>query len=263
MEELKRLYKKLLTEPGRTYDHIIRSLYRNVLQPGDVVIDVGANTGLHTIPMAEKVAPGGRVLAFEPVPETAAILEKRIRNNHLDPVVTLHNVALSKIAGEADFVVFKDRPGLSGFKISPSYGSEDRLNIEKRRMPVDTLDNLTADDLNVTFIKTDAEGADFFILQGGARLIKKNRPLIVFEGWGVKAGLAKLYGYTKEEFFGFFDEIDYVLYDTAGLRFNPGLWEVHTLNDFIAIPGEKKEEMVESLRFSVMQIVSRKLQEAN
>jgi hypothetical protein len=107
----------------------------------------------------------------------------------------------------------------------------------------------------------DAEGADFFVLQGGARLIKRNRPLIVFEGWGVKAGLAKLYGYTKEEFFGFFNEIDYVLYDTAGLRFNPALWEAFTLNDFIAIPKDKQEEMVEILWFSIMQVLSNKFGE--
>lgn len=256
-EDLKRLYEKLTGEPNQTYDRIIQGIYLTILEPGDAAIDVGANTGLHTIPMARKVAPNGRVLAFEPVQENVKILQKRVENNQLSSIVSIKTTALSKFTGEADFLVFKDQPGLSGFKISPSY-EKDRLNVEKRRVPVDTLDNLTTGNLKIKFIKIDAEGADFLVLQGSIRLIERNRPLIVFEGWGVKAGLAKLYDYTKEEFFDFFNQINYTLYDTMGLRFTPALWESLTLNDFIAVPNEDKEEMVEMIWFSALEVLSEK-----
>ena len=41
-------------------------LFRQLLRPGDVAIDVGANIGALTVPMARLVQPGGAVVAFEP-----------------------------------------------------------------------------------------------------------------------------------------------------------------------------------------------------
>jgi 16S rRNA A1518/A1519 N6-dimethyltransferase RsmA/KsgA/DIM1 with predicted DNA glycosylase/AP lyase activity len=38
------------------------------LQPGDHVVDIGANLGALTVAFARKVAPGGMVYAFEPQP---------------------------------------------------------------------------------------------------------------------------------------------------------------------------------------------------
>jgi hypothetical protein len=41
-------------------------LFRQCLRPGDVALDIGANFGSHTIPLAQLVGPGGAVYAFEP-----------------------------------------------------------------------------------------------------------------------------------------------------------------------------------------------------
>ena len=40
--------------------------YRRVVQPGFVVLDIGANIGSHTLPLAQMVGPSGRVYSFEP-----------------------------------------------------------------------------------------------------------------------------------------------------------------------------------------------------
>src|SRR5208282_3272360 len=41
-------------------------VYRQLVRPGDVVIDAGANNGVFTLVFARAVGPAGRVIAFEP-----------------------------------------------------------------------------------------------------------------------------------------------------------------------------------------------------
>jgi tRNA G37 N-methylase Trm5 len=41
-------------------------LYDSILRPGDIVLDVGANIGAHTLPFARLVGKDARVYAFEP-----------------------------------------------------------------------------------------------------------------------------------------------------------------------------------------------------
>ena len=48
------------------------------LKPGQVVIDVGAGTGLSYAPLLDAVGPGGRVLAFEQSPEMIALARARV-----------------------------------------------------------------------------------------------------------------------------------------------------------------------------------------
>ena len=42
------------------------SLYKSILREGDVVLDVGANIGDQTLPIAKLIGPTGKVFAFEP-----------------------------------------------------------------------------------------------------------------------------------------------------------------------------------------------------
>lgn len=41
-------------------------LFTQILKPGMVAIDVGANIGCFTVPMAKRVGPNGLVVAIEP-----------------------------------------------------------------------------------------------------------------------------------------------------------------------------------------------------
>ena len=43
---------------------------RRLLQPGQKVVDIGANYGVYTLPMAKKVGATGHVWAFEPTSST-------------------------------------------------------------------------------------------------------------------------------------------------------------------------------------------------
>jgi len=52
---------------------------RHWLQPGMTVIDIGANLGTYSLPMARLVGPTGQVFAYEPGSETRALLERKSR----------------------------------------------------------------------------------------------------------------------------------------------------------------------------------------
>ncbi len=64
---------------GRDAVRVNDKRWRNWLvkhvQPGDTFVDVGANVGLFTLPVAEKVGPAGIVWAFEPDPDAYVTLQ--------------------------------------------------------------------------------------------------------------------------------------------------------------------------------------------
>jgi FkbM family methyltransferase len=65
------------------------------LARGDVFVDVGANEGIFTIPIAEHVGTDGRVLAFEPGPDTARRLRTRATAVNLLDRVSIYELALA------------------------------------------------------------------------------------------------------------------------------------------------------------------------
>ena len=75
---------------------------RRLLQPGQAVIDIGANYGVYSLSMARAVGPTGRVWAFEPASETAKLLAEAIASNGFSQVI-LERSALSKHCGTAQF----------------------------------------------------------------------------------------------------------------------------------------------------------------
>jgi precorrin-6B methylase 2 len=86
----------------RLHEIGIQSVYEAVLQPGDTVIDGGAHSGKHTIPMAHAVGSAGRVFAFEPSPKPYGRLSKNLAeaNEELrDFTVGLRQRARSRLRG--------------------------------------------------------------------------------------------------------------------------------------------------------------------
>src|SRR5579863_205199 len=77
---------------------------RLLLQPGQHVIDIGANYGTYTLPMAQKVGANGHVWAFEPSSSTAQFLAQGIAANGFGHV-TLEQNAVSSAPGTAQLTL--------------------------------------------------------------------------------------------------------------------------------------------------------------
>lgn len=97
-------------------------------KPGSTTIDVGANIGMYTVALATRIGPAGRVLAFEPVPQTSHRLRANIALNGLENV-ELFEAAAGACPGFADVQLANDSAyaSLAGVKQGRAIGK--RLSV--------------------------------------------------------------------------------------------------------------------------------------
>jgi FkbM family methyltransferase len=148
---------------------------RQLLQQGQKVIDVGANYGVYTLPMAQKVGAGGHVWAFEPASSTAQFLARGIAENGFGNV-TLQQKAISSAPGTAH-LAFHVQAELRSIvhDAAPPDGSEDVSLVTLD----DCMDRLCWRDIEL--IKIDAEGEEANIIKGGGRFFANLSPLVQYE----------------------------------------------------------------------------------
>jgi len=173
---IKNLIKKLPIAFTRNqkYDRQTRQVIKMVCKPESNCIDVGCHKG-EILDYIRRVAPGGTHYGFEPIPELFEKLNSKYKNTNC----IVQPLAVSNTKGQASFNYVISNPSYSGFK-KRTY---DRPNEKDFEITVDTdlLDNIIPQNLNIDFIKIDVEGAELLVLEGAERLIKKNKPVIVFE----------------------------------------------------------------------------------
>lgn len=152
---------------------------RRLLQPGQKLIDIGANYGVYTLSMARVVGPGGQVWAFEPASATARLLAQGIAANGCGQVVLVQS-ALSSASGTAQLSL-NDNSELNALVHGPSATSTSET------VALTTLDECLAshDWQEIDFVKIDAEGEEANILRGGRQFFARLSPLVQYE---IKAG---------------------------------------------------------------------------
>nr|WP_284438334.1 FkbM family methyltransferase [Thalassococcus arenae] len=141
------------------------------LRPGDTALDIGANLGLVTLRMADRVGSGGRVHAFEPQDRLRRYLLQSLTRNGLEHVV-LHAVALAAEPGELVLHVPPDNAGAASLAGTEGAG---------QRVPVETLDRLAAafGPTPATLVKIDVEGFEGEVLKGARTVLETTPPHVV------------------------------------------------------------------------------------
>lgn len=143
-----------------------------IVQPGMTVIEVGANIGAHTVPIAQKAGPSGRVHAFEPQRIVFQTLCANIALNNLTNVIS-HYAA----AGDSPGSLFV--PELEP-KAENNFGGLGLGDFEfGMETPVVTIDSLDLETCH--FIKADVEGMEESALRGGEKTIRKHCPVLYVE----------------------------------------------------------------------------------
>lgn len=172
------LYNKNDTSVGRSiakygeYSWLEQTVFGQVLNPGAIVVEVGANIGAHTIPLSRLAGPNGAVLAFEP---------ERILFQTLCANIALNNClnvwAFNQAVGAANGMI--PVPALDP-RVSGNYGAialDGRTGSDSA--PLRTVDSLQ---LNAcTLLKVDVEGMEGDVIRGAAQTITACRPVIYVE----------------------------------------------------------------------------------
>ena len=137
-----------------------------ILNQDSNCIDIGANRGKMLKQMLF-LAPNGRHLAFEPIPELA----DRLRQ--LFPQAFVHSVALSDSNGTASFSCIVGDEAFSGLSDRHFSGSNNLVHYD---VPTARLDDVIPDDFATSFIKIDVEGAEYLVLSGARNTLKGTSP---------------------------------------------------------------------------------------
>ncbi len=213
----------------------IHPAVRGFLPPGGVAIDVGANLGEWTMPLARRVGPDGRVLAIEPAPRAAMALGRTLAANALAQV-ELIRCALGDHDGEAELampLVTSARADTGTAHIGAAAAGHEVATVTLRRLDA-LADEHRLDRLDL--VKIDVEGHERLLLDGAAATLARFRPVLVIEtgheGAGDRRAICdQLAGLGYEMLGVLLDfgmaEADWPVYVAAAPPFRPG--DAHNL----------------------------------
>ena len=181
-----------------------------------VIFDVGASEG-SVVQLYKSIYPGASIHAFEPQPDSFAVLRKRVSGFE---EVSCNNMALSDVRGEATFYKTQNYASSS---LLPSIRSESFVDehttlAEKYNVELDTLDHYTESRSieTIDILKMDVQGNELNILKGGRELLKSGRIKVIYsEVWFIAA-------YDKQPFY---EDIAIYLREFGYLPF--GLYNMH------------------------------------
>ena len=154
-------------------DRIERELIKKKVKEGDIVIDVGANIGVHTIIMAKYVGNKGQVFAFEPSPTNLELLKKTMKLNNFKNVQIIDK-AVSDKSGKG---LFYFTNGIAGHSLTDLGYNKGTIETE-----ITSLDHFfNGKKKKIDFVKIDAERYDFKVLKGMTEILKNNKNKLLLE----------------------------------------------------------------------------------
>lgn len=159
------------------YGEIEEQFLSSLVKPGDVVVEVGANIGTHTIPLAKRIGENGKLIAIEAQPAIMHYLCANIALNGLFNVTT-HGCGCG--ASYETMSIPKVDYGASTMQNfgGISLGKQDKNGVSIKVIP---LDDLVADLPKVDLLKLDVEGMEGEVIQGAIKTINRCRPWMYIE----------------------------------------------------------------------------------
>lgn len=205
------IYKnEVLIKFKKSFEYSTLKLFSTILKQGDVIIDVGANSGLYSIFYSKLVGEEGKVHAFEPDSVTFSLLNENLKLNNCNNVVT-YNFALSNKESRVEMVAFN--PKNLKLKNADSFKYIQEVAADKLNWETDTIDAFKLDDLKefnkadkIDCIKIDVEGAELLVLQGSENTILKHKPIIILE---LSGEWTKRFNYKPYQVLVFLNQLGY------------------------------------------------------
>ena len=158
-----------IAKEGAPYELSMLRVMAGRLAPGDLVLDVGANVGNHSLYLA---AAGFTVHAFEPNDSLCDALQQSIRANSFESCLKLHTVAIGARPGKAHFNHL-DSSNLGAQSLAVDHDGSGNIQLIR-------IDDIKFDH-PIKAIKIDIEGMELPALLGAVHQIEQDRPALYIE----------------------------------------------------------------------------------
>ena len=206
---------------------------RKLCKQGNIVFDIGANVGSHTLPVASYVGEEGKVYAFEPVPWAMNRLKRNLELNSFNNLV-LEGIALSdtnekvEMKFRASFKIGSNSGVGKDGKIDESWWSE----CEKVNVRLVTMDSYVSNHQisRLDLIKLDVDGFEGKVIRGGLETIKRFKPKIIME---VAPAWTEMRGDNIKDILRGMENMGYIFYMESDFR---PIQDINVLID--ALPSE-------------------------
>jgi len=185
-------------------------LFKQVVLPGMRILEVGANIGALTLPLALIAGSEGEVHAFEPQRQLFYSLCGNLALNSITNVVA-YNVGLgaTSYVGKMPAINYGMVGNFGGASITVGDGKDPEVSV-----PVKTIDGYHFD--KIDFMKVDVEGMEREVLIGGASTIQRDHPILYVENDRVE---------KREALEAYVREIGYTMWWHKPMLFNPDNWD--------------------------------------
>jgi FkbM family methyltransferase len=221
---------------------------KKLVHEGETAIDIGANVGIYTKVLAERVGVHGRVYGIEPVPPTFSLLTHCIKALGLSNVKLL-NIGISDSNTTVSMTVPSYASGGENFYMAHIVaGACDETGENVFNVKVQTLDSLFSDvNEKISFIKCDVEGHEWPVLCGARNVIEKFRPAWLIEISGDPENPSS----DSHKVFAYLTELGYTAYWFDGVGLKKRVPGEKSVNYFFLTPGHLQR--VQSANIPVIQ----------
>ena len=173
-----------------TYDIRLFNSAAEILSQSEIVIDIGAHIGYHSLCFAA-ISPKCKVISYEPAPVNLNLLKAILeRNTDLKERIEVKSFAVGARKGTLEMMVSSDMSSIKSSMCFLSPQSE-KIHVKRSRdyagfkeiqVHVVSLDQETAG-LNgrVGLVKIDVEGSEVEVIMGGREFLMKHRPSLFIE----------------------------------------------------------------------------------
>jgi FkbM family methyltransferase len=159
--------QKFILEHKKPYELELLQSMSSLLSAEDLVIDIGANIGNHSLYLAANC--GSKVIAFEPNASLIEAFAKSVELNQFKDLISIVPGALGAEEGHGEFRAH----------IPDNIGAQS-IEVGEGDIKITRLDSIRIDG-TISMMKIDVEGMELEVLKGSIETIKKYRPILYVE----------------------------------------------------------------------------------
>lgn len=228
------LYNRYDTYVGKSiekygeYSDFEIALLTQLIPSGGLVVEVGANMGTHTIPLAKTVGNSGLVIAFEPQRALHSIICANAALNQLFNIVALNRAVGSQSGNIIVPNINYDSENNFGSLSLGAWNSGEQVELQ-------TIDMLGLPICSL--IKIDVEGMEKEVLEGAKNTISRLRPVMYIEN-DRKEKQEDLIAYTKSLGYRLFWHLPYMYNPNNYRNDKENIFEGIVSINMLCIPSE-------------------------